>query len=119
MAPAAPFARQSGRGNFGFAPRHPSLQPRPRQAFVSEYEAQPDQDDAQEDDELVPDDGAGEPETMSVNEFLASEAEALAAELEEAENDGVEAAYLEDLEGSVENAAAALITMRDATVFRK
>ena len=56
---------------------------------------------------------------MSFNEFLASEAEALAAELEEAENDGVEAAYLEDLEGSVENAAAALITMRDAAVFRK
>ncbi|CAE7718191.1 pgsA [Symbiodinium sp. CCMP2592] len=111
---APTFQKGGGRGGFGFAARRPSFQPRPRQAFVSEYEPEPDHDETQEDEELVPDDGAGDGDAVTLDEVLASEAEALAAELEEAENDGVEAAYLEDLEGSVENAAEALITMRDA-----
>ena len=64
-----------------------------------------------DEEELLADGGDAAPD---LDEVLETEAEALAAELEQAENEGVDPNMLEQLEGYVENAAEALITMRDA-----
>ena len=82
-----------------------------RSAYVVE-----DADDGDEeecDEELVPDDsGNGVP---SLEEVLQTEAEVLAAEIQELEESGeVESSILEGLETGVEQAAESLVTMREA-----
>ena len=78
--------------------------------MAAEYEPDPDEGEGDE-EELVPED-SGEP--PGLDEILEAEAEALAAELEAAEQDGVEPTVLDEIEGTVETAAEALIAMRDA-----
>ena len=51
---------------------------------------------------------------LSLEEILQAEADNLALELEEAMNEGVDAHVIEDLEESVESAAEALLTMKEA-----
>ena len=50
----------------------------------------------------------------SLEDVLQTEAEVLATELEEAVQEGVDANLLDDLEGSMENAAEAFLSMREA-----
>ncbi len=87
--------------------RRPAGPPQ-RHAFAAEVD--------EGDEEQLQDDEAEE-ETqapMSLEEVLQTEAEGLAEELESAAQDGVDASLLEDLEGSMESAAEALLTMREA-----
>ncbi|CAE7263203.1 unnamed protein product [Symbiodinium microadriaticum] len=85
---------------------------RSRQAFAAEVEDElPVESPEADEEELLADGGDAAPD---LDEVLETEAEALAAELEQAENEGVDPNMLEQLEGYVENAAEALITMRDA-----
>lgn len=70
-----------------------------------------------EDEELVPDPGepSGDAGPNSLEEVLQLEAECLAAELQELEDEGgVEPSLLEELENGVESAAESLVTMREA-----
>ena len=53
-------------------------------------------------------------ESYNLEEVLLAEAEILATELEEALDDGVEPDLLQDVEDTVESAAEALLTMREA-----
>lgn len=96
--PSRPPLRQSG-----FAP--PS-----RQAYATENEAV---EEVEEGDDGDP---AGVPEEgdFSLEEILQTEADNSALELEEAVNEGVDAHVIEDLEESVESAAEALLTMKEA-----
>ena len=96
----------------GGPPRRP-FQP-PRQAMVAEG---PDEQEA-EDEELIPAEmaeeagGGGHP---SLEEVLQMEAEVLASELQQLEEEGeVEPSMIEDLEAGVEAAAESLVTMREA-----
>ena len=78
-----------------------------RQANVTETE----EDEAPEDEE----EPTAEPEGGgNLEEVLQAEAEILATVLEEALEDGVDADFIQSLEDSVESAAAALVTMREA-----
>ena len=78
-----------------------------RQAMVSEAEdAEPD-----DDVELMEADNEAEP---NLEEILKCEAEALAAELDEAADNGVDPSTLQEIEESVETAAEALLTMKEA-----
>ena len=79
--------------------------PPPRQAMVSEVEDDADEDEEQADDGLEP---------QSLEELMQTEAEALAAELDAAAEEGVDEATLQEIENSVETAAEALLTMREA-----
>ncbi|CAK9109949.1 Copia protein, partial [Durusdinium trenchii] len=83
----------------------------PKQAMVSEVEIEGDLED---DDELVAD-GGDQPAT-SLDEVLQMEAEGLAQELEEAAECGLDSDTLQQVEESVEGAAEALLTMREAKV---
>ena len=66
------------------------------------------------DEELIPDDGDGNPSGQSLEEVLQCEAEALAAEIQELEESGdIDTSVLEELEGGVEQAAESLVTMRE------
>ena len=80
---------------------------RPKQAMVSETDAPAEEP---EDEELVED--AGEPQ--SLEEVLQTEVEALATELEEAAELGVDEDALKEVEDSVEAAAEALMTMKES-----
>ncbi len=80
-----------------------------RQAFAAEVE-EGEEDDPQQVDEVEDESAA----PMSLEEVLQTEAEGLAEELESAAQDGIDASLLEDLEGSMETAAEALLTMREA-----
>ena len=82
-----------------------------RSAYVVEDADEGDEEEC--DEELVPDDsGNGVP---SLEEVLQTEAEVLAAEIQELEESGeVEPSILEGLETGVEQAAESLVTMREA-----
>ena len=82
-----------------------------RSAYVVEDADEGDEEEC--DEELVPDDtGSGVP---SLEEVLQTEAEVLAAEIQELEESGeVESSILEGLETGVEQAAESLVTMREA-----
>ncbi|OLP96995.1 Major facilitator superfamily domain-containing protein 6 [Symbiodinium microadriaticum] len=67
--------------------------------------------DAAEEEELVADES---PHEAGLDELLENEAEALAAELDQAERDGCDEAVLGQLEDSYGNAAEALVSMREA-----
>ncbi|CAE6915744.1 RE2 [Symbiodinium sp. CCMP2592] len=113
-APSGGASSAKGGGKPGsFVPRRPFLGQRTRQAYAAEQLGE-DDGETQEDhdeEELVPEeDGNG----FSLDEVLEAEAEALATELEQAEAEGLEPQMLEQVEGTVESAAEALLTMREA-----
>ena len=100
----------SGRSSSTYASSRPFQKRSPsqhRQAFVA---------DTHEEEELVPDEPELEEngESPNLEEVLQAEAEILATELEEAVEEGVEAALVQDVEETVESAAEALLTMREA-----
>ena len=99
----------SGRSSSTYASSKP-FQRKPfgsgRQAFVAE---RPDEE------ELIADEQeAEEADPPNLEEVLQAEAEILATEIEEAVEEGVESALLQDVEETVESAAEALLTMREA-----
>ena len=100
----APSSTSSRFGGF----RRPQSGPQQRQAYAAEVEEAVEEHQAEDEPE---DEG---PAPMSLEEVLQTEAEGLAEELESAAHDGVDASLLEDLEGSMETAAEALLTMREA-----
>ena len=83
-------------------------QPFQRQAMATEAEENEAENDEEEQDMEE------SPPPVSLEEVLQTEAEVLATELEEAVQDGVDSHLLDDLEGSMENAAEALLSMREA-----
>ena len=83
----------------------------PRQAYVAEL---PEEDDASpeaDEEELVPDEEAG---PATIEEVLQAEAEQLATELQELEEQGCDPNVLDELEAGMEQAAESLATMREA-----
>ena len=75
--------------------------------------------EVEENEELGEEDEGQETEdvsapTASLEDVLPTEAEVLASELEEAVQEGVDVHLLDDLEGSMEDAAEALLSMREA-----
>lgn len=100
----APSSTSSRFGGF----RRPQTGPQQRQAYAAEVEEVVEEPQAEDE---IEDEG---PAPMSLEEVLQTEAEGLAEELESAAHDGVDASLLEDLEGSMETAAEALLTMREA-----
>lgn len=104
-------------GSFRSQPFRKPFQPQqhqpPRQAMVAEGN-----DEGGDEEELVPaedDPGAQNGEAPSLEEVLQMEAECLASELQELEDEGVvEPALIEELESGVETAAESLVTMREA-----
>ena len=85
-------------------------QPFQRQAMATETEETEELGEEVEPEEIE-DHGAPQ---ASLEDVLQTEAEVLATELEEAVQEGVDANLLDDLEGSMENAAEALLSMREA-----
>jgi hypothetical protein len=81
-----------------------------RQAFAAEADVHEDAEDVEE--ELIPDDV--EKQEASLEEVLQAEAALLASDLENLEAEGAEPELLEELEAGVENAAEALVSMREA-----
>ena len=104
-------------GSFRSQPFRKPFQPQQhqpsRQAMVAEGN-----DEGGDEEELVPaedDPGAQHGEAPSLEEVLQMEAECLASELQELEEEGVvEPALIEELESGVETAAENLVTMREA-----
>ena len=105
--------RSSSTSTFKTTFRKPGNHPPPRQSMVTENEEEMGRDD---EEELVPDAPAEESVGggASLEEVLQLEAECLAAELQEAEEEGVEDDILDGLEMGVERAAESLLTMREA-----
>ena len=98
-----------GGGKYGGS----SSTPHSRQALVAEVPEEEHEDE----EELIPaqDDEAWEKgENPSLEEVLQTEAEILATELQELEEEGVSPDVLSNLEQGVEQAAESLITMREA-----
>lgn len=85
-------------------------QPFQRQAMATEIEETEEPGEEVEPEETE-DHGAPQ---ASLEDVLQTEAEVLATELEEAVQEGVDANLLDDLEGSMENAAEAFLSMREA-----
>ena len=107
-------ASVKGGGKSGsFGPRRPFMGFRSAQAFATEQHGEIEGEPGEEADEeeMIPEDGG---DALTLDEVLEAEAEALAAELEQAEAEGLEPQMLEDVEGTVESAAEALLTMREA-----
>ena len=95
----------SSSGRFGgSAFRKPFV---PEQAMVSEIEEGEQDDDV----ELFEAEEEGE---AGLEDIIRSEAEALAAELDESAENGLDASMIQEIEDSVETAAEALITMKEA-----
>ena len=87
------------------------FQPASRQAMVAEGV----EEDEPEEEELLPADDAEQAGPSSLEEVLQAEAEVLASELQQLEDEGaVEPQLLEELENGVEAAAESLVTMREA-----
>ena len=85
---------------------------RTRQAFATEGEGETEEYGVEPDEEeLVADDGEANP---NLDEVLEAEAQALAAELEEAEGEGLDSGTLGSVEDTFEHAAEALLSMREA-----
>ena len=78
-----------------------------RQANITEH----DDEDAGDDDEGAAGD---DPESTTLEEVLQAEAEVLATELQQAEDEGVDQTVLEEFEQGMEQAAETLVTMREA-----
>eukprot|EP00435_Cladocopium_sp_Y103_P052715 s994_g16.t1 len=87
------------------------FQPASRQAMVAEGV----EEDEPEEEELLPAADAEPAGPSSLEEVLQAEAEVLASELQQLEDEGaVEPQLLEELENGVEAAAESLVTMREA-----
>ena len=87
------------------------FQTAPRQAMVAEGV----EEDEPEEEELLPADDQTQSAPASLEEVLQAEAEVLASELQQLEDEGsVEPQLLEELENGVEAAAESLVTMREA-----
>ena len=99
----------SSTSRFGGGFRRPPSSAPPRQAMATEIEEQ-EADDGEE----AGDDENGSAPAVSLEEVLQTEAEVLATELEEAAQEGLDPEMIEDLEGSMETAAEALLSMREA-----
>ena len=85
--------------------------PAQRQALVAEGHEDPPEAD---EEELLPDDD-DQANHQTLEEVLQAEAEVLAAEIQELEEEGsIEPQLLEELENGVEAAAESLVTMREA-----
>ena len=84
-----------------------------RQALVAEAPVE-EVEAVEEEEELVPDHPEPAGGDMSLEEVLQTEAEILATELQQMEEDGVDPALFDDLEQGVEKAAESLVTMREA-----
>ena len=96
----------SGGSQRSFRPM-PKPSPPPRSALVAEGPADGEEDE----EELVP---VEEENEMSLEQVLQCEAEVLAAEIEELEQEGLAPDLIEGLETGVEQAAESLVTMREA-----
>ena len=83
----------------------------PRQSHVTELEEEQVEEEGEPDEEGSPDRG---PRAFSWRRCFKTEAEVLATEIEEAENEGIDTEFLNELESGVEQAAESLITMREA-----
>ena len=81
-----------------------------RQAYAAEAEVVEDAEDGEE--EMIPDEV--DKQEASLEEVLQAEAAMLASDLENLEAEGAEPELLEELEAGVENAAEALVSMREA-----
>ena len=77
----------------------------PRQSHVTELEEEQVEEEGEPDEEGSPDRG---PQAFSLEEVLQTEAEVLATEIEEAENEGIDTEFLNELESGVEQAAESL-----------
>ena len=104
------LGKAGGKGGH-FGPRRPFVPGfRQRQALATEADEEDEIYEDPGDEELVADGGA----EQGLDEILENEAEALAAELEEAEQEGCDGQLLGDLEESYGSAAEALVSMREA-----
>ena len=116
--PSSGASTFSGRSRSSFAPSNRgggrwtgNTGANQRQAMVTEEVAEYDHDD---DEELIPDRAEHEGVPASLEEVLQTEAEVLAAELQELEEDGCSPEMMADLEQGVEQAAECLVSMREA-----
>jgi hypothetical protein len=80
-----------------------------KRVYLIEVPEDPVDEEAPEEEELVEDD-----EHMVLETAIQKEAQAFAAELEEAEQDGLDPSTIETLESNFEAAAETLVTMREA-----
>jgi hypothetical protein len=79
-----------------------------KRVYLTEVPEDPVDEEAPEEEELVEDD-----EHMVLETAIQKEAQAFAAELEEAEQDGLDPSTIETLEANFESAAETLVTMRE------
>jgi hypothetical protein len=94
-------------------PQRKPCQPSQRQALIAE--APEETYEPEEEEELVPADDGDGAQAQTLEEVLQTEAEILAAEIQELEEEGsIEPQLLEELETGVEAAAESLVTMREA-----
>ena len=94
-------------------PQRKPFQPSQRQALIAE--APEETYEPEEEEELVPADDGDGAQAQTLEEVLQTEAEILAAEIQELEEEGsIEPQLLEELETGVEAAAESLVTMREA-----
>lgn len=109
--PSSSFRTASSGGQASkFPPRKP-FQPAQRQARVAEAPEETYEPEDEEELVTAEDDGQGQ----SLEEVLQAEAEILAAEIQELEDEGsIEPQLLEELETGVEAAAGSLVTIREA-----
>ena len=108
MASSAPRSFRSGTSSSSSGRFTAYRRPQPaKQAMVSEVEEEPEDlvEEAHEADDTGP---------QSLEEVMTTEAEVLAAELEEAAAQGLDEETLHEVEESVEAAAEAFLTMREA-----
>ena len=83
------------------------------QRQVNVAEAEDELEGVAEEEDVGAGDDSGEA-GVALEEVLTTEAEILATELEEAEQEGIDPAFLQELESGLENAAETLVTMREA-----
>ena len=94
-------------------PQRKPFQPSQRQALIAE--APEETYEPEEEEELVPADDGDGAQAQTLEEVLQTEAEILAAEIQELDEEGsIEPQLLEELETGVEAAAESLVTMREA-----
>ena len=103
-------SRQSQASRFSDSSRRSSVVPG-RKVMLTEVTEmdEPEEISVEEVNVAEADDG-----DVGLEEMLRSEAEVLAAELQEAEDQGIDADVLESIEGSFEQAAETLVTMKEA-----
>ena len=109
---ASSLARSRAPSMASSAPRSVVRGPPLRQAHVAEQMEEEEHDGEDDTEEALDADAADAPPTLE--EVLQTEAEVLAAELEQAAEEGADDEVLGGLEASVEAGAEALVSMREA-----